>query len=261
MFDDDEPLTAERVEDGTYFLKAREWYSTLYHYPMTERVYYVILIFISLVTTWFSFDSFNSIFPLSVKVPFLVYSNDAFVDNPVAKLITNDPREDKNVAVMRYMIEDYVVNRESYDLDHYEFRYRNIAAESSRDVFEKYKDSMDATNLYSPYRVFTSRFKRIIELTNFSFDIGDGRNSKSSVEYYASIVNVFDGQEVKRTKHRATLVFHYDRFSVDQSLDAFVWVAHFLGLTGDTIKASGDKRKVIPMKFIVSGYESKELLE
>lgn len=260
MFHDNAPLTPQDVEDGTYFRKARQWYSDMYHYPVTERSYYFIIIFLSLVISMYGVQSFYGIFPLSVKIPFLVYSNDAWVDLPIAKKIAIDPREDKNDAVMRYMVEDYVVNRESYDLERYELRYRNIASESTRGVFEKYKESMEATNLYSPYRIYTNRFKRVINMTSYSFERGE-KESRAVVDFYASVLNVFDGQEVKRGKYRAEITYHYVNFSIDQSLDSYVWIAHLFHLTGDTIKASGEKRKVIPMKFVVSDYKVKELLE
>lgn len=261
MFHDDDPITPEEVADGTYFRKARQWYSDIHHYPITQRSYFFIIITLSLFISAYGVSAFYGVFPLTVKVPFLVYSEDAWVDLPIAKKITQDPYEDKNDAVMRFMLEDYVVNRESYDLDHYELRYRNIASESTRGVFDKYKANMDATNLYSPYRIYTNRFKRVVNLLTYNVNKDAGHDSTVRITFYATVVNVFDGQEVKRSKYQVDMRYHYDPFKIDQRLDSYVWIANFLGLTEEGIKASGEKRKVTPMRFIVSDYQVKEMLE
>ena len=56
-------------------------------------------------------------------------------------------------------------------------------------------------------------------------------------------------------------MYKYTDFSVDQALDQHSGVAHFFGLTGNTVAASGDEHKVVPMTFVVSDYQVKELLE
>lgn len=260
MFDDDAPLTNADIEDGTYIRKARQWYSDVYHVPIAERSFYIIVIALAAINSLIAIQSFLSIFPLNVKIPFLTYSKDAWEDMPIARKLVEGPLEDKNFAVMRHLIHSYVINRESYDIDNYELRYRNIASQSTNNVFDKYKENMDAANLYSPYRIYTNRFKRNISIAATNFQ-SIGKDSTARIIFYASVVSVFDGRETKRAKFQADINFQYANFSVDQSLDENVWIARFLGLTGEAIKASGDSRKVTPMKFIVSGYEVRELLE
>lgn len=259
MFDDTAALTNADIEDGTYIRKARQWYSDIYHVPIAERSFYVIIIVLAIFNSLLAVQSFLSIFPLNVQVPFLTYSEDAWADLPIAKRLS-EPLEDKNFAVMRHLVKTYIVNRESYDIENYELRYRSTASQSTKSVFDKYKENMDATNLYSPYRIYTNRFKRNITVASTSFQ-STGKDAVARVIFYASVVNVFDGREAKRAKFQADMNFQYSNFDVDQSLDENVWIARLLGLTGQSIKASGDKRKITPMKFVVSGYEVRELLE
>lgn len=260
MFDDDAPLANADIENGTYIRKARQWYSDIYHVPIAERSFYIIIIILAIINSLLAVQSFLSIFPLNVKVPFLTYSEDAWADLPIAKKLVVDPLEDKNFAVMRHLVKTYVVNRESYDIENYELRYRSTGTQSTKSVFEKYKENMDATNLYSPYRIYTNRFKRNITIIDTAFQ-SMGKDAAARVVFYASVVNVHDGREAKRAKFQADINFQYSNFDVDQSLDENVWIARLLGLTGQSIKASGDKRKITPMKFVVSGYEVRELLE
>lgn len=260
MFDDDAALTNADIEDGTYIRKARQWYSDIYHVPIAERSFYVIIIVLAILNSLLAVQSFLSIFPLNVKVPFLTYSDDAWADLPIAKKLASEPLEDKNFAVMKHLVKTYIVNRESYDIENYELRYRNIASQSTKSVFDKYKENMDATNLYSPYRIYTNRFKRNINVASIAFQ-STGKDAFARIIFYASVVNVFDGREAKRAKFQVDMNFQYSNFDVDQSLEENVWIARLLGLTGQSIKASGDKRKITPMKFVVSGYEVRELLE
>ncbi len=263
MFHDDPPLTAQDVESGAYFQKARQWYSDVHHYTIAERSYYIIIITFAVINFIFAMQSFMGIFPLSVKVPFLTYSEDAWVDQPTGVMIAKSPLEGKNDAVLRYLLESYVTNREAYDLDRYELRYRNIASQSTSGVFDKYKESMDASNLYSPYRIYTNRFKRSIKIVpeESRNERNAGKDSHAHVVFFASVVNLFDGQEVKHSKFQVDIDYQYANFEIDQSLESYVWIARLLHLTGETIKASGEKRKVVPMKFVVSGYNVREMLE
>lgn len=260
MFDDDAPLTNADIENGTYIRRARQWYSDVYHVPIAERSFYIIVIVLALINSSIAIQSFLSIFPINVKVPFLTYTNDAWTDLPIAKKLAESAHEDKNFAVMRHLVKAYVVNRESYDIENYELRYRNIASQSTKSVFDKYKENMDASNLYSPYRIYTNRFRRNVSIVSIDFQ-SSANDYTSKIVFYASVVNVFDGKETKRSKFLADINYQYSEFNVDQSLDENVWIARLLGLTGESIKASGEKRKITPMKFVVSGYEVRELLE
>lgn len=263
MYYDDSSITPEDVEDGSYFDAAHKWYSDLYHMPIAERSFYIIIITLALINFWYGFQSFTGIFPLSVPVPFVTYSNDAWNDLPRAERIAKDPLEDKNDGVKRFLLQSYIVNREAYDLPKYELRYRNIASQSTKIVFDKYKENMDAKNIYSPYSLYTNRFRRDVALQSYAVQkVDEGTSYDATVVFYATVVSLFDGTEIKRSKFQANVKFQYVNFEVDQSLDEYVWIAKLLHLTGDTIRISGEeKRKIVPMKFIVSGYTVKELLE
>jgi len=263
MYHEDTPITREDIEDGTYYRKAHEWYSLVYHLPIAERSFYIIVILLAVINGIFGAKSFFGIFPLDVPVPFMIYSDDLWNDLPRIQKIALSPLEDKNQAVMRHLLYAYVSNRESYDLEHYEIRYRNIASQSTHNVFEHYKKSMDATNMYSPYRLYTNRYRRDVYVVSYEFDKSDdvSRPSHATLQFYANVVNLGTQQIVKSGKYQVEMGYQYVDFTVDQSLDSVVFIARLLHLTGDSIRVSGEKRKIVPMKFVVSDYHVSELIE
>jgi type IV secretory pathway component VirB8 len=256
---DTEALAAD-IESGAYFTNSRRWYSELFHTPIAQRSYYVLVILLALLNMYFAILSFLGVFPIVVPVPFITYSNNIWEDIPHIRRIATDETENKNSAVMQFLIASYVENRESYDLPLFELRYRNIWSQSTKNVFEEYKRQIDATNPYSFYRLYTNRSRRVVDILSLDFD-RSGDLSQAHVTFEATVISLADGQEIGHSKWRADFTYKYTNFAVDQSLESVSKVARFFGLTGDSLKASGEKRKVVPMTFIVSDYKVKELLE
>lgn len=248
------------VEDGSYFKQARDWYSEIVHMPIAERSYYIIIIFLCVINTYFAIQSFTGVFPISPMVPFTVYSDNIWDDLPRINRIAENKLEDKNVAVMKFLLRTYVENRESYDLKLYEFRYRNIWNHSSKGVFERYKELMDASNPYGPYRLYANKERRIITIRSLDYERGE-EESFARIRFYASVVSLTTGKVVSQSSQEALIRYKYTDFSVDQSLDQSVWAARFFGLTGGGLRDSGERRKVVPMTFLVLDYQVKELLE
>lgn len=248
------------IVDGVYFAAGRQWYSELFHTPMAQRSYYIIIIFLALVNVNLAIQSFLGVFPIRRPVPFVTTSNNLWEEIPRIKRITNDETENKNVAVMKFLIKSYVQSREVYDLPFFELRYRNIWSQSTKDVFEDYKKQIDASNPYSFYQLYTNRAKRAIDIDALDYE-RDRNEFQAHVVFDASVVSLSNNEEIGHSRWRADITYKYTDFVVDQSLESTSSIARFFGLTGDSLKASGEKRKVVPMTFIVSDYKVKELLE
>jgi len=262
MNDQDTQLITNEVESGTYFSLARSWYSELFHTPIAQRSYYIVIILLSLVNVYFAITSFLGVFPIDVPVPFITFSNDLVEDIPRIGPISNDLTEDKNVSVMKYFIKSYVIGRESYDLSRFELRYRNIWSQSTKDVFEQYKKQIDASNPYSFYRLYTNQSRRLVEIVSLKYQHTKGKGlSHAQLVIECPVISLSTGKEESTSTWRVELTYNYTDFWVDQSLDSDNPIARFFGLTGSSLRASGERRKVVPMTFIVSDYTVKELLE
>ena len=57
---------AADVDSGSYFNLARNWYSELYHTPIAQRSYYIVIILLSVVNMYFAVKSFLGVFPIDV---------------------------------------------------------------------------------------------------------------------------------------------------------------------------------------------------
>lgn len=258
--DSDSKSATDDIGSGVYFATSRQWYSELFHTPIAQRSYYLIVIFLALLNGYFAVISFLEVFPIRVVVPFVTYSSNLWEDIPRIQHITNDGSEDKNVSVMKFLITSYVKNRESYDLPLFELRYRNIWSQSTKDVFEEYKKQIDASNPYSFYQLYTNRSRRLVEIDSLDYERTKDE-FQAHVTFEAVVISLSNNEEVGHSRWRADVSYKYTNFVVDQSLDASNSVAKFFGLTGDSLRASGEKRKVVSMTFIVSDYKVKELLE
>jgi type IV secretory pathway component VirB8 len=256
----DSKLTTADIESGAYFATSRQWYSELYHTPIAQRSYYIIIIMLSLLNGYFAVKSFLEVFPIRVIVPFVTYSSNLWEEIPRIQRITNEESEDKNVSVMKFLLTSYVKSRESYDLPLFELRYRSVWSQSTKDVFDDYKKQIDASNPYSYYQLYTNRSRRIIEIDSLDYERAKDE-FVAHVTFEAVVISLSNNEEASHSRWRADVTYKYTNFVVDQSLDATSGVARFFGLTGDSLRASGEKRKVVPMTFIVSDYKVKELLE
>lgn len=248
----------ENIEDGSYYTAAKLWYSEIFHSPIAERNYYSIILVLAIITFFLSFGALLSVFPLSPSVPVVIYSGDVWEETPRITKLTTSSSEDKNTAVMRYMIESYVVNRESYDLASYETRYRNIWTESNDAVFRKYKNEVDASNPASPYRQFGESVKRDVQVLSINYSF-DPEMSHASIIFSSSIISVVDNTEIRHTKWQADMTYQYTGLKVKQELKTKNWATALLGLTENSGKDSGEG--VTPMKFLVTDYRLKEVIE
>jgi len=249
------------IENGSYYYNARAWYSDMFHRPIAERSFYVIVIFLSIINTYLAINSFINVFPIKPTVSFTLYSDDIWEDYPQIKKLSLSPEENKNVAVMRFMLSSYLENRESYDLPKYESRYLNIWSQSAPDVREDYKQEIDPSNPSSPYAQYKNTAKRELKIESIRFNHIKDNNFAATIFFRTSVISLSDNREPINNKWIANIEFTYTDFIVDQRLDTSNSIAVLFGLTENKVKGSGEKRKIAPMTFKVTKYQAKESLE
>ena len=251
---------AQEIENGLYFTKARRWYSLLFHSPIAERSYYTIVIILSMVNVYFAILSFVGIFPLKVAIPFATYTDNIQEDMPQIRKLAENKLQDKNEVVMKYMLKQYVINRESYDLSQYEVRYRNIWSSSSSDVFEGYKQLVAAENPLSPYHQFTNLAQVNVQIESIAFE-RTNTISTAHLVFRKSVVSTVNKQLLNSTKWQVDIQYKYSDFKVDQRLTEKNNIALMFGLTENSLRENTEKSKFISMSFTVIDYKLKELLE
>lgn len=259
MSDSEENPLTNSVKDGNYYKTARSWYSDVYHAPIAERSYYIITVTLALICLYCSLAALLRLYPINAPVSLTIYSGDIWEERPRIQKLADSPKEDKNVAVMRYMITDYVKKYESYNLPEYKFRYLNVWSHSSPSVFDEYKNEIDANNPASPYRQFTDQAVREIDIRSLHYDISQ-RPFHAEVTFTASIVDNATRKETQNTSWRAYITYDYTSFDVGGNAGGKKPHSPFLGLTGEVTKGSGETKDIIPMTFTVSEYKVKELM-
>lgn len=260
MADTENDTIAKSIEDGTYYAAARSWYSEIFHTPIAQCSYYAILLVLTVLNLYFSFFALTGIFPLNKPIPFTIYSNSVLDDVTRIRRLAESNKEDRNVALMKYLLTSYVINRESYSLDKYELRYRNIWSNSTAQVFDNYKQAVSVTNTQSPYRQYTNLARRLITVDSITYETGP-LTSHATVIFSSSVVSIVTNKEIRHTKWKTDITYKYTNFAISQKLASKSSVAEFFGLTESAVKGSGEKQEITPMSFIVSDYQLKELLE
>jgi type IV secretory pathway component VirB8 len=254
---------SEKVDSGSYFEESKKFYDLLYHSPMSERSCYVIVILVGLLIFWISVQSFLSIFPLRPNIPFIISSRDVFEELPMMEKLSYGG-EDKNQAVMRYLIRNYVERREFYNFfkpENMETNFYNIRYHSARDVLVEYRDFLKPESPSSPYSVLGNETSRSVKINSIRWS-SNGPNS------YSAVVDFTEQLTGKRKSFSpewtAELSYTYIPYEVAQdieglSLTNFFLIAWEVYSNPEKYTREG-KFKIKPMTFTVSSYTTKPKL-
>lgn len=222
---------AEKVRSGEYFREARSLYDLYIHDLMAERYLYILITAASLFIFIIALMGAEGLYPLRTDVPFIVSSNDIVDDLPRIKSLMNHKGELPSNAMLDFLVSNYVVLHESYDIDHFDRNISGVQSQSSSEIFANFQKSIDVQNPESPVVVYQRHSKRIIHVIS-SRQTSDDKPGME-VRFDATV----DGPTGSSTTHwQANLTFQYSGIELDKKTD-----------------------KVKPFNFIVTGYETKRL--
>ena len=187
--------------DDAVFEDAREWYAQKYLYPHTQLIYVLVaaLILAYTVDNIFKILSYEY---STKKYPFPIY-----MDNQVEYFAKITPlatkHESINYSISRYLISEYVIAREEYQVSHVNKidwlqNLKWLKASSSRKVFSSYLSYIDVNkNPSSPLLKYKLNTNRIIEIKSITFAPllkGDDVPSSASVNFQATEINQYSTQ-------------------------------------------------------------------
>lgn len=232
-----DPEIAERVKSGEYFREMKQAYGTIYLNPMPERYFYMAYTAVCIVILLVILYILLSLFPLTESIPFLYYSHDVYEEKPVIRPLRASAKEDINTAIKRMMADEYVIRRESYDIDTLEVNVRFVKAQSSANIYNGWQSELDPGNPASPIAQFQRHSLRRIGIVGTNF------NTDGTIEviYDAIVVPKTNstGQDTpKTTRMMAMLAFQYTDVTIDQKTGAKT-----------------------PLHFIVTDYHTRRLQE
>ena len=219
---------AEKVRTGEYFREARGMYDTAIHDPMAERYMYVFITSVAVCVLLIALIAVQGLYPLQSAVPLIYITHDFYEDIPHVKSVQTYKNEDPGEALLRFLVKNYVIVREEYDIATFDRDVNSVKSQSSDDVYKEFQQFIDPHNPESPITTYQRHSKRRISVLK-TRRLPDGME----VIFQA---DVDSRTEVKRSHWRANLSFQYSGVELDEKTD-----------------------KVTPMSFVVTEYKSKRL--
>jgi len=203
-------------------------YDLSVHDPMAERYFYVAITAVSLLILVIALMAMESLYPLDTDVPLIFNTENIIEDIPRIQSIQIVDGEEPGEALLRFMVWNYVMVREQYNIDTFDRDVNGVKSQSSEEVFKEFQQMIDPHNPDSPITQYQRHSRRRITVLS-SRRLSDGME----VIFEADVESKTD---VKKSHWRANIAFQYSGIELDQKTD-----------------------KVNPVTFVVTKYHSKRL--
>lgn len=230
---------AEKVRSGEYFREVRQMVDIDIHQPMTDRYLYILLTILSVIIVTLAVFSLQSLYPLKPRIAFIYGINDIIEDVPHIKTLTKFDGEPADIALQRFLVINYVNEREGYDVATFDRNQIALQKLSAADVFAEYEKSIALDNPISPiirYQRHTTRNIKIISavITKKPEEGEKSRDYAMRVIFDESITPT--NKAVKLSKWQVDVAFKYEPIKMDEK-----------------------NGKIKPYGFLVTGYKSRRL--
>lgn len=210
----DKDSIRKSVADGSYFDNTKQWFDEIYHRPIGERSYFILITFLSAVTIFFSTITYFSMQPLSRTIPYTIYSKDLAEELPIIKPLRVAPAEDINISIARFLLTNYVKERESYryDVVKLEWQFNRVRSTSGEQEFKRYQDSLNPENPASPFTKYGRDATREVNIYNLNMNL-DMEPQRAAIYYTTTVKR---GKETQKNNWVANITFRFPKLIVNQ---------------------------------------------
>lgn len=230
----------EKIDNGSYYQDALDWYMDKYIYPVTERSFMIILAAFAFISFAFIAINIKSLIVDKTRIPITKYVESSVDTFSNIRHIRNEGESTQN-AVARYLLKDYLKTREEYfpeimqDKKKIKKIFRKIKITSIKKEFRKYNFLMNRANIFSPLIRYKNDTTRTVKVQSVIFDNDDASTGRATIMFndlvtVSNIDNIGEKKEADSTSFKARIKFN---------LPDIV-----------TIAKSG-----APLRFVVSSYE------
>jgi type IV secretion system protein VirB8 len=228
---------AAMVQSGEYFSEARAWYRQKYILPIAQRSLLLMLVVLGLIVIGYNLKSIVDYGELRRIVRLVMPVEDtASLDAKLIR-IAPDPHMNRNMAMVRYLLGEYVTLRETYDPYRITPIMRQVYGMSAPEETKRYYQAMQASNPASPIRRYEERLLRQVSIDQVTWHmLADQAGSDTATVAYT----------VQEQENGVARTFH-DQAEVD-----FTWTPFTFGKDAASVK---------PYQFQVTGYRSHGLLQ
>lgn len=210
-----------RIEDGSYYRDAREWYNHLYIAPISQRIFFIVVTCFTLCIFAVAVIAILNLLPISPRVPFVYRAKDMMNEHPRMERF-KEPNEDSNPALVKYFLRTYVEMRESYNSRRYLMFKAFTKQYSASDVFNMYEQETNPNNPRSPIRIYGKFVDLKVDVQKVSYSLEQAPFS-ANVDFSTEVIGL--GSRTK-TNWTATIRFEYtnlvERNTYDEGLGDYV---------------------------------------
>lgn len=227
---EDYAAIAEKIRSGEFFRESRRMYDFDVHDPMAERYLYLLITMLSSLIFIIAVSAAHSLYPLQRSVPFIVSTQNIVEDLPTIHSLLAYKGEDASGALLRFIVQNYVTLRESYDIAAFDRNVNGVKSQSAENVLKEFQAQIDPRNPDSPIVAYQRHSKRSIAVLSSKQLAGEP--PAMEIVYEAMV----EGRgEIKKSRWQANISFNYSGIALDE------------------------KGGVKPVTFLVTEYRTKRL--
>lgn len=227
-----DPMEIEEVNDkvrsGEYFREARTMYGFFVNDPMSERYLYIFITLLAIIVLYIGATAAMQLFPLGRREPFVFDSYNIDDELPVVKPLKAFKDQDPNIAILNFLLDNYVKLRENYEIVQIERNANGVRSQSLPKVYQEYQYNMDPSNAPSPIARYQRDAKRQVVVRDINIF-----EKKSADVIFDAYVDA--GKQRDTTRWVATIAFDYEDVKVD------------------------DDAVITPFQFVVTNYSVRQI--
>lgn len=186
-----------QIKDGRYFSDAREWYAVRYLMPIPERSLLLLITSFSLiagmVAVWTSYSMFPVIRPYEV----IIKVDDSKDNYSVIRRLT-EPNLTTRQSIAKYLLQDYVTVRESYDYKEFGPQFARMREASSKKVYREFEQEMSTSNPNSRTVNFGKYMTRSTKVLSSAFAEEGRYTEKAAVIFETTVIGKKGEKSVER---------------------------------------------------------------
>tara|TARA_Y100000389_G_scaffold67683_1_gene64093 strand:+ start:10704 stop:11486 length:783 start_codon:yes stop_codon:yes gene_type:complete len=175
---------SDMVDNKLYFKDSLKHYLSNYITPRCHRTFLIVILFFTSLILYIVTIEISKLLPIKQSLPILISTKDSTTHFPLIKSLRK-PYDTEvmsiNDMVVRYLIENYITRRESYDFRSGDINDINkklefIRNNSSSKEYRKFKKFFDRSNPTSPVRFFGKDSYSEVDIISVSFTKEKNKN-------------------------------------------------------------------------------------
>ena len=222
------------MDSGNYFKDAFSWYNIVYIKPMVDRTMLIFAFIISIIIIYNVIQLILALLPLKENVYIAIKEKDlSKYQTLIYDLSKNEEAKTTNEDILRYLLINYVKERESHnyktanvnDMNH---KLKVIENNSSGDVFNEFQTFMSRNNVGGPYYFFGKDVETTVTIDSFKFIRIERSSFFSKVKDYFNVellpvraeitytLNTQIGSKITSQKRKAVISFEFSGVEFDK---------------------------------------------